>query len=214
MRRGFSLIVIIGLTLMALVVGVYFFSNRVESDAPQSGDKSNQSKNSTTQKEEKSYQTKKTTTPNNTSNWIYFGSELYKYSLKYPRDFKIVVGNKNVFQATSKDFVEKEGIVTTGAITQVIASDLGDSFESAWGDIETKLKNLDIKVLSKESVLVDGQKSYKLKLQNTDDTTEFRYLTFKNSYAYKISIVIAQKSANGADDYEQILDDIISTFNF
>src|SRR4029079_8508802 len=111
---------------------------------------------------------------------IYFSSELYKYSLKYPNNYKIIVGNKNVFQASSPDYNEEEGIVTTGAITQVIASDLGNSFESAWGDIDKKLDNLNIKVLSKESILVDGQKAYKLKLKNTDGTTEIRYLTYKN----------------------------------
>lgn len=209
MRRGFTAILIIGIIMVAGGSVFYKYSNPKQTDQQPSG-KSNEP----AVRDETQNKSKKTTTPNNTSAWIYFSSELYEYSLKYPNNYKIIPGNKNVFQASSPDYKEEEGIVTAGAITQVIASDFGNSFEDAWGDIDKKLDNLDIKVLSKESVLIKGEDAYKFKLKNTDGTTEFRYLTYKNNLSYKISIVIAQRSAIDIDSYEQILDDIITTFNF
>lgn len=157
---------------------------------------------------------RKNTSPNDTTNWIFFSSELYKYSLKYPNNFKIIIGNKNIFQANSKDYVEENGVVTKGAITQVIASDTSDSFEQAWGEIDKSLKNLGIEILSKENAELESQPAYKFRLAHEDGTTEVRYLTYKSPFSYKISIVIGKNSQAQMDDYEQILDDITSTFNF
>ncbi len=209
MHKGFALILVLGLTLVAAGIGGYTIFNDSGLLVPAEGTQPSSSPQTT-----ETSKVNKTTKPNNTGNWIYFASELYRYSLKYPNNFNIIVGNKNIFQASSQNYLEENGVVTTGAITQVIASDSSETFEDAWGDIESKLKNLDIKILSKENTLVDGQKAYKLKLGHSDNTIEIRYLTYKSPYSYKISIVVGKNARAQMDDYEQILDDIISTFNF
>lgn len=206
-RRGFAVILVIGIALVATGVGAYKYLGEKGLRAPGSGA-------SPSEQNPQASPRARTTTPNNTTNWTFFNSELYKYSLKYPNNFKIIVGNKNIFQANSKNYVEENGVVTTGAITQVIASDTSDSFEQAWGNIDKTLKNLDIKILSKENVLVDGQEAYKLRLEHPDGTTEIRYLTYKSPYSYKITIVVGKGTSAEVDNFEQILDDIISTFNF
>lgn len=208
MRNGFITIVIVGIALIATGIGSFkLFSGHYEPP-------NNKPVASPNLKQNEKSQKGNTKSPNDTSKWIFFSSELYKYSLKYPNNFKIIVGNKNIFQANSKDYKEENGVVTTGAITQVIAADTSDSFDDAWGNIETKLKNQFINILDSESTLVNGEKAYKIKLKNLDGTIEIRYLTYKAPYSYKISVLIGRDSTADTNQYEQILDDIISTFNF
>lgn len=214
MRTGVILI-IAALGLVILVAGAYLYLNQSNSSFLRSSQLTERKSPAPTPVDEThTIKPRKSTSPNNTSAWIYFSSELYKYSLKYPNNFRIIVGNKNLFQANSKDYFEENGVVKKGAITQVIATDNKKSLEDAWGSIEKTLKSLDIKLLSKEDVTIDGQSAYKIRIENPDGTTEIRYLTYKSPYSFKISILVGKESQNHMDDYEQILDDIISTFNF
>ena len=215
MRKGFAAVFIFGVILITIFfISSYFVLNKQDVKSPAPKVKQTPTSNSKTIIQ--NYQTTpppKTTRPNNTYSWVYFHSELYGYSLRRPADFKKVLGNEDLFQATSKDYLEKDGVVTNGAIAQTITKS-DESFEKAWGDIDSKLTNLDTKIVSKFNVLVGGQKAYKLKLENSDGTIEIRYLTYKTPYSYKTSILIGRDSTAEADRYEQILDDIISTFRF
>ncbi len=168
---------------------------------------------STTKEQSNLLPTKKTTTPNNTNSWIYFYSRLYGYSLRRPANFRKVLGNEDLFQATSKDYEVKDGVVTHGAIAQTITSDKEKSFEEAWGS-ESRVAGHDSKLLNRENLLVGQQKAYKYKIQNSDGTIEIRYLTYKSPYSYNISILTGKNSLADSDKYEQILDDIVSTFKF
>ncbi len=208
MRSGAAVIFVLGL-IAATTVGTFYFFHQDPTKSP-----IGKPKQSSPSPIPISTPRIRTTTPNNTSGWVYFESKLYGYSLKRPATFRKVLGNEDLFQATSKDYVEKDGIVTNGAIAQAITADYYDSFTEAWGNVDQKLLDQKVKILSKENATIDGEDAYKFRLEHQDGTMEIRYLTYKSPYSYKISIVVGTSTRAEDESYEQILDDIISTLNF